>query len=76
MSKVTEQWSPLNDGRWVLYLDVPLPKYKPYRSYRIDGKIYKPIPMSHTGGKCIAIKGEGNFVGKEVEFVMDTAAAE
>jgi len=46
-----------------------LPRNKLYRNFLIDGKIYKPIPMSHAGNKCIAVQGEGDFVGKEVELV-------
>lgn len=37
--------------------------------YRIDGKVYTPIPMSQTNGKCIALRAQGDFIGKEVEFV-------
>lgn len=70
MSKITEQWA-LRSDIVILYLDEEPPRYVPYRNYRIDGVIYKPIPMSHTGGKCIAIKGAGNFVGKKVEFIKE-----
>lgn len=65
---VKEQWG-VQDDLIVLYLDEVIPRYKHYHSYRIDGIIYKPVPMSHGNGKCIAIRGEGNFVGKEVEFI-------
>lgn len=69
---IVEQWRPNNDELCILYLNEAKTVTSPtddYRNYRIDGKIYKPIPMSHTGGKCIAVRGEGNFVGKEVEFI-------
>ena len=72
MCKNVRQWN-LRDDLFVLYLDKPLPKYEPYRNYRINGVIYKPISMSHTGGECIAIQGKGNFVGKEVEFIKEDA---
>ena len=67
MSKVIKEWSPQNDDRYILYLDEELPS-KPYRNYRIGGVIYKPIPMSHANGKCIAVQGEGSFVGKVIEL--------
>lgn len=67
MFKVISQWV-ARDELLVLYLDEEIPRYKPYSFYRIDGKIYKPVPMSHTGGKCIAINGNGNFIGKKVEL--------
>lgn len=68
MCKVVEQWV-VRDELCVLYLDVEIPHYKSYRFYLIGGKIYKPVSMSHAIGKCIAINGKGNFIGKEVEFV-------
>ena len=58
MCQVTGQWSVREDLR-----------YEPYRFYRIDGKVYTPIPMSQTNGKCIALRAQGDFIGKEVEFV-------
>ena len=72
--KVTGQWRPNGNKLCVLYLDnakLLTSASDDYRFYRIDGMIYKPIPMSHANGKCIAINGEGNFVGKEVEFVKE-----
>lgn len=42
-----------------------------YRSYRIDGVIYKPVSMSHPSDNFIAVKGAGNFIGKEVEFTKE-----
>lgn len=68
MCKVVDEWRPLKNELHVLYLDEKTP-LKPYWNYRIDGKIYKPIPMSNTNGTCIALEGEGDFIGKEVEFV-------
>ncbi len=69
MSKIIKEWSPQKNDKYVLYLDKELPHNKLYHNYRIGGVIYKPIPMSHTNGKCIAVQGAGNFVGKEVELV-------
>ena len=68
MSKVVGQWV-VRENLLILYLDEEIPRYESYHSYRIDGIIYKPVSMSHTNGKCIAIKAEGSFIGKEVEFV-------
>jgi len=42
-----------------------------YRYCRIGGKVYKPVPMSHGNGKCVAVKAEGNLAGKEVEFIKE-----
>lgn len=69
MSKIINEWSPQENDKIILYLDEKLPSNKPYSNYRIDGVIYKPILMSHTNGKCIALQGTGGFVGKEVELV-------
>lgn len=69
---IVEQWRPNNDELCVLYLNEAKAVTSPindYRNYRIDGTIYKPIPMSHSEGKCIAIRGNGDFVGKTVEFI-------
>lgn len=69
---VIEQWRPQQNDLCVLYLDkakVVDSANDDYRNFRIGGITYEPVPMSHTNGKCIAIKGEGNFVGKHVEFV-------
>ena len=68
--KIVDQWN-LREDLYILYLDKPKTPTldEDYRNFLIDGKIYKPIPMSHTGGKCIGVQGAGNFVGKEVEFV-------
>lgn len=71
MAKVIEQWRPLNDGRSVLILDTEVPA-KPFKGYRIEGKNYEPEQIHVQGAfllKVIAIKGEGSFVGKEVEFI-------
>lgn len=70
MYKVESQWE-LREGILLLYLDKEIPRYEPYRFYRIEGKIFDPVPMSHTGGKCIAIKADGDFVGKRVEFLAE-----
>ena len=67
MSKVIKEWSPQNNDKYILYLDEELPN-KSYRFYHIGGIKYEPIPMSHTNGKCIAVQGEGSFVGKDVEL--------
>lgn len=70
--KVIDQWRPRQTSLCVLYLDNPkvvTTSDEDYHNFRIDGTIYKPVPMSHGNGKCIAIEGEGNFIGKEVEFI-------
>ena len=70
--KVIEQW--IFNGIYVLMLDnkkVVSSSKDDYRSYRIDGVVYKPVPMSHPSDNFIAIKGTGNFVGKEVEFIKE-----
>ncbi len=70
--KIIEQWH--FNGISVLRLDkekIVRNASEDYRLYRIDGVIYKPVMMSHTDGKCIAIKAEGNFIGKEVEFLKE-----
>ena len=72
--KITEQWRPNEDELCVLWLDnakLITSAEDDYRFYRIDGVIYKPVPMSHANGKCIAIKSTGDFVGKEVEFIKE-----
>ena len=74
--KVTEQWRPNNNELCVLYLDnakLITSASDDYRFYRIGGIVYKPVPMSHLKDKVkvIAIKGEGDFVGKEVEFIKE-----
>lgn len=72
--KVVSQWRPLQNELCVLYLDkakTVTSTQDDYRYYQIDGMIYSPVSMSHTNGKCIAIKGTGDFVGKEVEFVNE-----
>lgn len=71
---VIEQWRPQQNDICILYLDkakVVTSADDDYRKYRIGGIIYKPVSMSHGNGKCIAIKGTGNFVGKEVEFIKE-----
>lgn len=70
--KVIEQWS-FNEVK-VLLLDrakTVTSARDDYRYCRIGGLVYKPVPMSHGNGLCIAIKGEGNFIGKEVEFIKE-----
>ena len=67
MYRVIDAWNVIGNGRYILTLneDTPL---EPYNNYRIGGEIYKPLPL--TGSRrWIAVKGKGNFVGKEVEFV-------
>jgi len=68
MRKVISEWRPLKDELCILYLDGKAPS-KPYHNYRIEGNIYKPVPMSNTDGTCIAIKCTGSFLDKEVEFI-------
>lgn len=68
MIKIVRQWT-VHDELVILYLEEEIPRYEPYRAYRIDGAIYNPVPMSHANGKCIAIQGAGDFVGKTVEFI-------
>ena len=75
--KIIEEWKPVaNKNIYVLTVDkiIPLITGEIYNNYRIDGKLYRPVSMSPslTGTKCIAVKGEGGFVGKEVEFVNVT----
>ena len=78
MRKIIEEWKPLPDKNiYILTLDktVIIKNAKDdFHNYRIDGKVYKPVPMSPSlsGTKCITVKGEGGFVGKTVEFVKDT----
>jgi len=75
--KIIEEWKPFADKNlYILTVDeiIPLVTGEIYNFYRIDGKVYKPVPMSPSlsGTKCISVKGEGGFVGKTVEFVKDT----
>lgn len=41
----------------------------PYRKYKIEGEEYDVIPM-YDAPNCIAIKAQGTFLGKTVEFVQ------
>ena len=68
VAKVIGEWRPVKSELCVLYLEGEIPN-KRYFQYKIDGKIYNYVPISAAGSKCIAIKGEGSFVGKEVEFI-------
>jgi len=59
------------DKVWLI-LDGPTPTLEdaPYWKYRIDNVEYDPVPISHSyGTNMIAIVAEGNFIGKEVEFI-------
>ena len=72
--KIIEEWKPFVDKNlYILTVDkiIPLVTGEIYNNYRIDGKLYKPVPMSPSlsGTKCITIRGEGGFVGKEIEFL-------
>lgn len=70
--KVVKQWRPNNDKLCILYLSeakTVTSSSDDYQFCRIDDVIYKPIPMSHVGGKCIAVREAGDFVGKTVEFI-------
>ena len=65
-----------NRNIYLLTLDEPVivrSAEEDYRNFRIDGKLYKPVPMSgqFLKIKFISVEGEGNFVGKEVEFTKD-----
>ena len=69
---VINQWRPRKDDLCILYLGrekIVASASDDFRNYRIDGVVYKPVSMSHWNGRVIAIKGEGNFIGKEVEFI-------
>lgn len=69
MCKVIGEWKPIKEKNlYVLTLDSPKP-HKPYWKYRIDGENYEPVMIYDMGEKVIGVKGTGNFVGKEVEFV-------
>ena len=68
--KIVEQWN--FNGISVLRLDkakVVKTASDDYRLCRINRIIYEPCLMSHPDGRFISIKGEGDFVGKEVEFI-------
>ena len=68
--KVIEQWN-FNEVK-VLLLDrvkTVTSARDDYRYCQIGGVVYKPVPMLHGNGKCVAVKAEGDFVGKEVEFI-------
>lgn len=71
MHTIIDEWTPLKDGRYILTLDKQIPS-RAFKKYRIDGKDYVPVHVHMPGPyllKVIALEGEGNFVGKEVEFV-------
>jgi len=64
--KVIEDYQ-INQYR-VLILDGPTSR-KPYRRYRIDGKVYEMVRMTHA--QCaIAVESEESFLGKTVEFIL------
>ncbi len=65
MRKILSQWQ---IGKYtVLELDADPPK-KPYRKYKIEGIIYKPVRV-YDLPRSIAIECDGDFEGKTVEFV-------
>lgn len=53
----------------VLKLDGNIQDTKDYRKYRIDGKIYNPVPVYDMGNNVIAVESENSFFGKTVDFV-------
>ena len=57
------------DGLYVLTLNEDLP-FISYTHYKIDGIKYKPVSVSGSR-RWIALKGNGHFVGKTVEFIKD-----
>lgn len=69
MCKVIEEWNLGQTGIYVLLLNEETP-FKPFWKYRIGGKIYDPVPVTGSN-KAISVKGEGDFVGKEVEFLNE-----
>ena len=71
MSRIVSEWAPLKDGQYILLLDSEVPNIK-FTKYRIAGKEYEPLQIHIPGEyllKSIALKGEGGFVGKEVDFI-------
>lgn len=68
MCKIVEEWHAVKDI-YLLTLDSPPPK-DGFKSVKIDGKVYKPLYTHNVGQNDIGVKGDGNFVGKEVEFVV------
>ena len=71
MARVVLQIRPLKDDRCILILDEKIPS-KAFKKYRIGGKEYEAIPVHVPGEnllKAIGLKGEGEFTGKEVEFI-------
>ncbi|MBO6305373.1 MAG: hypothetical protein J6M62_09915 [Selenomonadaceae bacterium] len=69
MYKIVEEFDVKKDGLYVLTLDKELP-FIPYTYYKIGGIKYKPVSV--TGSRrWIALKGNGSFVGKNVEFVSE-----
>ena len=65
MYKILKEWT-LGDYK-ILELDHDFSAEK-YSKYRIDGKNHEPVPV-HDFPRHIAIKGQGIFSGKTVEFV-------
>lgn len=51
----------------VLKLDRALPM-QPYTKYLIDKKEYSIVPI-YDGINCVAISGDGEFIGKTVKFI-------
>lgn len=51
----------------ILKLDGPIPS-KLHTAYIIDGKEYEIVPV-YDMPNCIAVKANGNFIGKEVRFI-------
>ena len=67
MCKVVSQWNILGDT-YLLTLDSPPPD-EDFRAFRIGGKIYSPLYTHNVGHNDIGVEGNGDFVGKQVEFV-------
>ena len=41
---------------------------KPYHNFLIDGKKYKPVPVS-SAKNSVAIEAKGTFTGKKIQFI-------
>ena len=65
MIKIVDSWNVYDD--YVLLTVEKMPKHS-YWKYKIDGKIYEPVPV-YDAPNCIAIRAKGDFTGKYVEFI-------
>ncbi len=66
MTRVEDQF--VVHGITILTLNEDMP-HSDWRKVRIDGEMFDYIPAMDCGFNVLGIKGEHEFVGKEIQFV-------